>query len=236
MVILAHPIKGKQKSVDICNAFAQGAPKSLIFANVFYGVNETNRRDWEIVKRSGQDWYFVDNSYFDAVRGRQFRITKNAVQIDASCGGPTDGKRFAALGLTVKPHHPASTGYALVVEQSPSFMLDVAQAPRWLDTYAAFARSVGHEVKTRPWNRDKLKAQTTLKADLQGARYVITHSSAAAVEALLDGLSVVTSPMSAVTSIDEERKLFAMGVLADNQWTIDEIKSGKAWSWLNRER
>ncbi len=229
-MILACPVRGKQKSVDLCNAFVQGAPKSAT-GFVFYGVNETNMADWLMAQKSGHPWYYIDGSYFDCVRGKQFRVTKNRIQVDASCGGPTDGKRFAKLGLSVKPHRPMR-GYVLAVEQSPSFMRDIAKDPRWLTGLIIVAESIGHEVEIRPWARDKRKAQATLKADLQGARYVITHSSAAAVEALLEGVSVVTSLMSAVANIDEERKLFAMGVLADNQWTIGEIKSGEAWAWL----
>ncbi len=229
-MILACPVRGKQKSVDLCNAFVQGAPKGAR-GFVFYGVNDTNIGDWLIAQKSGHDWYYIDGSYFDCVRGQQFRITKNRIQVDASCGGPTDGKRFAKLGLSVKSHRPMR-GYVLAVEQSPSFMKTIANTPTWLDDRIALAESCGFAVKIRRWNSNKAKTQATLKADLQGARYVLTHSSAAAIEALLDGVTIVTSEMSAVAHIDEERKLFAMGVLADNQWSLKSIKSGEAWAWL----
>lgn len=231
-MIKAHPVAGKQKSIDLCNAFVQGAPKSAQ-GHVFYGVNESNVREWHTVKGHTRDWYYIDNSYFDAVRGQQFRITKGAIQIDASCNGPTDGKRFEALGLKVKPHREMR-GYVLVVEQSPWFMETIAGRPTWLEDRIELADHLNFPIKVRRWDRNKAKAQTTLKADLAGARYVLTHSSAAAVEAMLEGITVVVSDMSAVARVDDERRLFAMGVLADNQWTMDEIKNGKAWAWLNR--
>lgn len=191
---------------------------------------------WRRVVKSGELWFSVDNSYFDAVREQQFRITRNAFQVDAT-KHISDGDRFAALGLTIKSmRNFATPGYALAVEQSDSFMRDIAGDVWWLTERIKLAKTLATEVRLREWNRNKAAAQSTLKADLQGAKYVLTHSSAAAVEALLEGVHIVTSPMCAVASVAPTGRLAAMNVLADHQWPIDEIKQGKAWSWLNREQ
>jgi hypothetical protein len=95
-------------------------------------------------------------------------------------------------------------------------------------------------VRVRTWQRDKLLQQAGLPSALDGAYTVLTHSSAAAVTATLLGIPAVVSPMSALhnmrwsTDPHHDQRLRYMQVLADNQWTLDEIREGRAWRWLNR--
>lgn len=227
MPLMIHPVTGKQKSWDLCNAFLAGAPKNAPDAHVFYGVNDTNLTEWRRVLRGGCDYYWLDNSYFDCVRGQQFRITKNRVQHAGT--GESDGQRFKALGVKIKPARASVGGYVLVCHQSDAFMRDIAGDPNW--AWAA-VRSVEREVRHRRWQSDKLKLQATLLQDLAGAGLLVTHSSAAAVTATLEGVPTITSQMSAAYNVSNVEQW--AGVLADNQWTLDEIKSGKAWAWLNR--
>lgn len=239
-MITAHPVIGKAKSIDLCDAFIQGAPKSARGA-VFYGVNRTNMAEWERARRKG-DWYAIDNSYFDKTRGGMdlkkpgyFRVTKNAFQVRA-LDHDTDGKRFAALGIEVKPMRPWFTselGHCVAVEQSKTFMQDIARDERWLTDRIALAHRLGHPVRLRPWSGAKPEIMRTLPADLEGAKYLLTHSSAAAVEALIAGVHVIVSPMSAVVDVEPEDRLHAFGVLAANQFTLAEIRGGYAWAYLN---
>lgn len=234
-MVRMHPVIGKQKAINICRAFAEGAPKGAD-CDVFYGVNESNVKQWHEALRRGTAVY-VDNSFFDAVRGQQYRVAKNRVQIDP-CGHTSDGKRFEALGLTIKPWKPFDPTW-LAVEQSPSFMRCVAGDPHW------FVRAVddvppGHSLKLRPWSSDKLKQAATLAADLAQVSHLITHSSAAAVEAVMAGVQALVSPMSALahmicghgTSAHLDQRRQFLSVLADNMWTLDEIREGKAWARL----
>lgn len=228
------PVAGKEKAVMICRAFAEGVPRGAN-CHVFYGVNETNAEAWRQAQRSGHDWFYIDNSYFDVMRGQQYRVTKNRVQVDPA-GKVSDGKRFDALGLKIAPLKPLDSQW-LAVEQSPSFMLWVAQDRQWfLKTVENVRRDPGTHVKVRAWMRDKIKQQATLADDLKLATHLLTYSSAAAVEALLAGLTVCVSRMSALSGVpirpsdDERRRVF--GVLADNMWALDEIRAGKAWQWL----
>lgn len=220
-MIIPIPVPGKQKSLDICNAFIAGAPKSAV-GYVLYGVNESNLDAYRKAKASGLDVFVIDNSAFDCVRGVQFRVTKNRYHHDGR--GETDGKRFAALGLVIQPLRTVE-GFALMVEQSPSYMACVAGDPGWLDR---------HRLSTsvlRPWNRDKKAAAASLSFD--GVRLTITHSSAAAVESLLAGVPVLVSPMSPCYGVTMEDRLRLFGVLADNQYDLREMRSGFAWSRLN---
>jgi hypothetical protein len=240
VVIVAYPVAGKQKSIDLCVAFQHGAPPKARGA-VFYGVNSTNIDAWNRVKRRGENWYCIDNSYFDKTRGGlkkpgYFRVTRNAFQVKA-LDHATDGKRFAALEIEVKPMRDyAKPGHVVAVEQSKTFMQDIARDERWLTDRIELAHRLGFPVRVRPWSGKKPEIMRTLPADLEGAKYLLTHSSAAAVEALIVGVDVEVSSMSAVHHVEPHDRLHAFGVLADNQFNLDEIRNGKAWAWLNRDR
>lgn len=222
-MLKTHPVPGKKKSEDLCRRVAESAPPSVT-GHVFYGVKEGNFDAWKRVLASGEDYYVIDNSYFDRARGVQYRVTKNRFQHTGQ--GATTGERFRALGYTVKPQRQAAGAVRwLLVEQSPVHMRCVAQDEGWLARQQADLN--GRNARTRPWSADKPRLSTTLHEDLAWADVLVTHSSAAAVEAVIEGLPTVTSPMSAVYHM-VHRETF-LGVLADNQWTLDEITEGAIW-------
>ena len=235
MVMRAFPVVGKQKSADICNAFIAGAPKDAEGA-VFYGVNESNVHYWRRAMAAPYSVYYIDNSYFDKTRGKQYRIAKNRVQVNPT-GIASDGKRFGALSLAIAPMNAKPSDLWIVVEQSPSFMRYVANDERWLERQMADIPG-GHHVKVRRWSSDKIKQQETLPRDLATAWTLVTHSSAAAVTAALLGVPAIVSPMSAMYECrwssdplyDQRRAFF--NVLADAQFTLKEIREGVAWKWL----
>ena len=218
-----HPVPGKKKSEDLCRRVAESAPAS-VNGHVFYGVKEGNLAEWRRVLASGEDYFVVDNSFFDRARGVQYRVAKNHFQHHGH--GHTTGERFAALGYEIKP--PREPGFrVLAVEQSPVHMQCVAGDEAWL---ARRTCGVAQDVRWRRWSADKLKTQATLQADLAWCNLVVTHSSAAAIEALIEGVRVMVAPMSAahhLTDFTDRQRFF--GVLADNQWTLGEIAEGALW-------
>lgn len=195
-------------------------------AAAFYGVRPGWRHLWEQAQREGRDWYYLDNSLFDVVREQQFRVAKNAIQ--PSGAGESDGRRFAALGIEVKPMRPLGSGtHVVIAAQSPEFMSCVAGDPGWLErvTLAMRARfGAAHViVRTKPEARPLID-------DLKGARMLVTWSSAAAVTALLEGVRVGCAPQCCATHADDRERW--AGVLADSQWTLDEMRDGTAWRAL----
>lgn len=239
MALIAHPVAHKRKSLNICQAFIAGAPKTAK-GHVFYGVNESNVAAWDYAKKRGEDWYYIDNSYFDHIRGESFRVTKNRLQVKAS-EHTSDGERFKALNLEVKPYHSNPRGYWLVVEQSPSFMTVVAREPYWLEDTS---KTLGdyRPMRVRKWDNDKTELGRKLVEDLPNTWTLVTHTSAAAVTAVRLGVPVIVSEQHALAGMvcgvaeyahrDQRQQFF--GVLADNQWSLNEFREGKAWSWLNR--
>jgi len=230
-MLTAVPIPGKRKSSDLCNAFIAGAPKTAK-GRVFYGTLAGPLQVYRQSLREGIPCWLIDGSYFDSVRGQQFRVTLNTLQVLGARNRESDGKRFDALGLEIKRPQRAANGHTVVCHQSPEFMRDIACDPFWVQRHLDFLAPL--RTVQRPWLRDKAAQQATLHADLQGASLLLTHSSAAAVTALLEGVPVATSEMSAVSGCRLEDRLHFMNVLADNQFEISELKDGTAWRLLNR--
>jgi len=199
-----------------------------------------------MLKDSTRNWYYIDNPYFDATRGECFRITKNALQHSGL--GVSDCKRFNALNIKIADWHAADAGKHIVVcEQSADYMQVVAQYPGdWLDqTLRALRTATSRELRVRKWQRDKTIAANTLPVDLMGAHALVTWNSAAAITAILAGVPAIVhtpcaaSPMAGTPLDDIERlpqpegRYNWCGVLADNQFTLDEMRSGYAWEVLN---
>lgn len=238
-MLITCPVAGKEKSRRLCEAFRRGAPRDAD-GFVFYGVDSSNVLKWEYARRhdrvtGARDWFYIDNSYFDATRGWRFRVTKNRVQVDPR-HLVSDGKRFDALGINLRPFLSGSRRHAVVCPQSDSFMQHVARwpGPQWLQHHLATLSS--WDVRVRSWQRDKAKAMQSLAADLRDAAVLITHSSSAAVQAVINGVPVIVSEMSAVSCLvngDGSDRARVLSVLADHEFTLDELEDGTAWRRLN---
>lgn len=246
-MVTAYPVAGKKKSFDLCLAFIKGCGGQIAGGRlrdgpaVFYGVDQSNDSIWRDVLASGHDWYYIDNSYFDAARQQRFRVSRNRLQ--HSGWGKSNGERFRALGIPIQPWR--TTGRHIVVcPQSDAFMkLLAGRSGHWgRQTVEELQRSTGREVRLRPWLRDKGCSSATLAQDLIGAHALVTWSSAAAVTAVLAGIPVIVRasdcaarPMSG-TELEAlptpDRQTWA-GVLADNEWTVKELTDGTAWRALN---
>lgn len=244
MALTVHPIEGKEKARLICAAFAAGAPASAV-GHVFFGVNDSNLREFTQVKKRGEPWFYIDNSYHDKVRGTYFRVTRNALQHPGT--GESDGSRFKALGVPIKPWRESAGHEILVCPQSDSFMRTAAAYEGdWTKTTLDKLRSFGVDMSTvrvRPWSPDKIKLSLKLMDEIASdkLRLLVTHSSASAITAMLEGVPAIsevgaahalTGPLTR-ESVENpprpaDRERFA-SVLADAQFTLEEMKRGLAW-------
>lgn len=250
-MVIGYPIAGKQKSLVICQAFAQGCGGKVSTFSVlqhgpafFYGVNHTNVAVWRDVVRSGREFWYSDNSYFDRCRQTFFRVTRNRLQHPGV--GTSTGSRWKKLGLRVAPWRKGGR-HILVCAQSDAFMDYVIGANRdWVPrTVNAISRISDRPIRIRAWNADKRAVGETLEADLADAHVLVTWSSAAAINALLNGIPVVclgqcaAEPMSTpLLEIETPRRPDGreewVAVLADNEWTLSEFRDGTAWRELNK--
>lgn len=248
MVLTCYPVAGKKKSFDICLAFARGSGGQIAGmlregAAFFYGVDHSNVETWRRVHELGREFYYCDNAYFDSARQKFFRITRNALQ--HSGHGRSDGARLRKLQIGIKPWRAAGT-HVLVCPQSAHFMRTVIGFDGdWPElTLASLAKITDRPIRIRAWSADKRGLSTSIEQDLHGAHALVTWSSAAAVTAILAGVPAIVLGQSAAapmagTSLEQlERPPMPDGreewaaVLADNQWTLDEMRAGRAWRAL----
>lgn len=249
-MIHAYPVAGKTKSYEICEAFVQGCGGAIVTSGglrdgpaFFYGIGKGNLEIWQEVKHS-REFYYCDNSYFDCSRQEYFRITKN--QLQHSGKDVSDGKRFKQLGLEIKPWSASARGHVVICPQSDAFMHDVVgYKGNWCEKILSHLSPItSRELRIRAWNRDKTALAATLGEDLHGAFGLVTWSSAAAITALLAGIPAFCESMDCAANpmVGDllslmprcpERDVWA-GVLADNQWTLEEFRDGTAWRGLAR--
>lgn len=252
-MIYGYPIVGKKKSLHICKAFAAGCGGTVVEDNTlrdgdafFYGVDDSNAHIWRaVLSDHSRNFWYIDNAYFDKVRETYFRITRNMLQCAGV--GTSDGKRFAALDIEVKPWRNGGK-HVLICPQSNSFMrFPVGYRGDWVnDVSREIAFVSNRPICIRPWQRNKGEQARSLLADLVDAHCVVVWSSAAAITAALNGVPVIVQGQSAASAISgsvlELEKLPQpdrtswLGVLADNQWTLTEMTKGIAWRSLNQRR
>lgn len=248
-MLKAYPVVGKKKSEDMCRAFLEGAPREAV-GSVFFGVNKTNQAEWVRALKRREPFIYIDNSYFDATRGTHFRATLNALQHRGT--GASTGRRLAQIGIRLRPwiSDDDRSDTALVLEQSPDFVrvLHGYQPEPVVRRMLALARMAGLRPHLREWNPNKVKQMASFGHQLQETRRVITFSSAGAVRAAIEGVPfhVLDKACAAarfstpperlagdpVCPTDQQR-LEWLAVLADNQFTVDELRNGTAWRLLH---
>lgn len=247
--IYAYPIPGNLKSLKICQAFAQGNRDCYVVRDnslrhegdaFFYGVTFDNEHIWRSVLYDDNCvvWY-CDNAYFDCCRQQYFRITQNALQHNGM--GKSNGERFEQLRATydiqVQPWREQGE-HIVLTPQSDSFMsMPADYEGNWtVNTRRQLEAVTTRLIRVREWNREKSPSVGQLADDLQGAHALVTYTSAAAITAVMAGVPVVvhSSSVAAIMAggmLDIEHlptpdRSNWLGLLADNQFTLEEMRNG----------
>lgn len=197
-------------------------------------------------QREGRTWIYADNGYFRPMREKPsgyFRVTVNALQHTGS--GKAGPERWRRLDLKIKPWR--KTGRHIVVcppARLVAIMLEI-DADRWLaETLATLRAQSDRPVRVRAkmsWRDVKFGFFQPLASDLIDAWALVTHSSNAAVEALLAGVPVYCTGACAAARmgwadpamietpvLPDDREQWAWNVAA-NQWTLEEMRDGTCW-------
>jgi hypothetical protein len=199
---------------------------------------------WPVLRRAqeeGRDWFFGDHAYFG--RGKYFRVTKNAYQHDGQSRGVLSD-RYLRFKRPIFPWRKAGA-YVLVCPQSDVyFSLHGIDAKAWLaDVTDTLRQHTDRPIRVR-WKASR----TPIAPDLEAAWAVVVFSSAAALDALIAGVPIITlAPFAAsvrmgatdLSQIEspiypDDREPF-LHALADNQWTLAEIMRGAAWRHLHEQ-
>lgn len=257
VAVICYVDPAKRKSQLLGETFAAGSGGTVVFARTgtpllpgiafFYGAAGPLLSLWREAVQSGRTWFYADNSYFDAFRGRCFRVTANALQLSQfTTGAPPDDARFRRFPISIQPWRKNGR-HIVVVEQSAHHLGISGAGAGWLqDVCRRLRASTDRPLLIRRWTADKRVAASSLPDALRGAWALVTHTSAAANEALLAGVPVfitgrcAASPMASggIEKIEQPirpdgRERWASWLLS-NQWTLDEIRSGFSWRMLSR--
>jgi hypothetical protein len=187
----------------------------------------------------GRNWYYGDKAYFN--RGDYYRITKNAYMHD--CSGEATPKRFESLNFSVSDWQTGSE--ILLCPQSDAFYrLHGTTQAQWIaETTAELMKYTDRQIAVH-YKNTALNAEKRLKERLNNVWAVVVYTSMAGAQAVLHGVPCFATAdcVSAkfgsmdLSSIESPRKPGnreqMAWVLADNQWTFDEIRRGIAWQKL----
>jgi hypothetical protein len=243
----------------ICNG---DIPATMIPENctpVFIGVHPTTVKTLHEVRAQRRPFVTVDNGYFRPYKeGGYFRATTNALQWVASDFhgtrpgrtpvDPAIGKaRWDALGIEIEPWDPFAK------EKDKPFLIAL-QSPVWLEMMGEIADHWLKEVlwrlkdvKARAVIREKpLKggpAQPPLAEQLADCSGVIAYSSNVMLKALVAGVPVFPQAPCAASPLGKSTLWQVHNPtrpprepifhdLAANQWTVEEIASGRMWADL----
>ena len=177
----------------------------------------------------GFDYVYADHAYFK--RHQFYRLTKNAKFHTGE--GKTDGKRLKALGM--RPKKWVKGRHIVLASQSYAFF--ERQGINLFDWEQRMAFKIQKHTDRPIITRNK-KDKRSFEEDLKDAWLLVTHSSNAALDALMVGVPVIcTDPCHASSMATNgfenienphypDDRLRWAGVLADNQWTLDEIRKG----------
>jgi hypothetical protein len=200
---------------------------------------------WPVLRQAqaeGRDFYYADHAYFG--RGKYYRITKNAYQHDGV--GYSNCVRLKAFPrMAVKPWRKSGRYIVLCPNSATYFGLHGLDVERWLREVKATLRQYTDRPITTRWKFQR--HDRPIAEDLDLAWAVVVFSSASALDALAHGVPVFTlAPFAAsarmglsdLSKIEtpyypDDRQEF-LSVLADNQWTIQELLTGAAWRALQQ--
>jgi hypothetical protein len=209
--------------------------------SIIWGLIRGAPRLMQQTRVAGCDFYQIDNAYFG--RDRYFRVTKNSLQLSGIADrSPLRFKAmFGDLGLSIERWKKRRNGPIVICLSSPFLFgfygLDIRQ---WTDLVVRQIR----QISGRPILLRGKQAAQPIDQAIADAWCVVTHVSAAALDALRLGIPVVTTgecaatplatPMSEIEDprmLDGRERLFA--TLAYGQFTPQEMHAGLAWKLVS---
>lgn len=214
----------------------------------FFGCSRYTKTILKTCKGRGVDYFYCDNGYLraskrhaDQIYDGYYRVTRNAEQVSSI--HPSDGRRFRELDIELKPWRKTGRYILVAMQSSTYFNLRGYKAPElYHDLVYQICKHTDRPIIIRP--KPSLSAGgALLDGVLDDVHAVVTVSSNVAIDALIKGIPCITTWPCAGTPLSMSFDDLEDGVygdreplfnsLADNQWTLDEFRSGKCWGDLN---
>jgi len=220
-------------------AYAEDEPGTLHDIPVVWGVLRDSDRIIAQAKAQGLYFYYIDHAYFDRGHGKSYRITRNGYDAGPVRACPAD--RLSSLEVEVLPWRMG--GAEIIVCPPTEYFMKAHGCPDWLETTMTTLRaSTDRPIVIREKPQPGTEA-VSLQQALQNAHALVTHSSNVAIEAVCLGTPVFVSPASAAAPIGRtelseiESPVYPdrepwLAHLAYNQFSLEEIRNGRAWRLL----
>jgi len=204
--------------------------------------------------KKAKDFWYIDHGYIgrsepNFKHNGYFRITKNALWHNGKGDRPSDrledvlktlrssawrkatGSKHMLGSARIKPRK--KDGKNIVLIPPSKYMTSYLELEGWTnETVSKIKKHTDRPIIISS------KEKNPIYQALNEAWVVVTDHSNAAIDALMYGLPIImTNPHREYGKIEDiEDPLFDLSILNTlcyNQWTIAEIKSGKAWRELN---
>jgi hypothetical protein len=224
------------------------------YTPVVIGVHPTTVDTLHDLRRARRPYVTVDNGYFRPYReGGYFRATSNALQWVAKVeDGPRQGRyalpsevgkpRWDALGIELEPWHLDRKGKPILIAlQSPVWLEMMGELPTWLESVTKEIRAhCSNEIIVRHKPLKGSPPQPPLDEQLREVAAVVAYSSNVLLKAAIAGVPVFPTATCAATPLGKSTPWQVIDPkgpdrepifhdLAANQWTLEEIASGRMW-------
>jgi hypothetical protein len=187
---------------------------------------------FEIIKKHSLDFYYTDKAYFD--RSNYFRITRNALQLNDFSN--FNSKRFEKFKIPILPRRYGSK--ILICPQSETFFkLNGLSREDWLEnTIQEIRKYSDRPIEIR--YKERANTEAAFSEALKDIHCVVVYTSVAGVQSVLSGVPSFSTHDSAASHFSSgplanieapfiPDNIYELAcALANNQWTIDEIKQG----------
>lgn len=243
---------GSPIRLPVVSALAQGCGAQLFVPeaepvykggdSLVWGLIRGAPQIMQKTREAGRDFFQIDNAYFG--RDRYFRVTRNGLQLTQV--SEADPARYEAIfrevGYSFAPWKENRTGPIVLCPSSELlFNFYGTTVEQWLrNTAATLRRFTDRPIVLRE------KQLGGIEEAVGNAWCVVTHVSAAALDALRVGVPVITTADCAATPLAtpieqvatpligmDRAPLFA--TLAWGQFTPQEMQSGFAWEQLRKQ-
>ena len=194
------------------------------------------------------NFMYADLAYWS--RDTHYRFSVNGWSPDKYVRGGHDKSRFEKLGLTIDPWKDHGSQIIVVGSSRKAAVEHGFGYMKWERDTCNALRCRGLKIEYRPKPSDKEKTSIhgvgydlgSTKDSLFRAKAIVTHHSNMAIDALLAGVPVhcetgaaaaFSVPLDSIGEPErlEGREQFLYDV-AWLQWSLEEMRSGEAWSHL----
>ncbi len=254
---------GHRSSGIVCKALAGGLGcdiaqppwrRPLQTPAAFYGRDRGTLAIVAQCAAAGDHWLMADNGYMG--RGQYdgyYKISRDGFQCDG-VGVPDEKRLVKILGITgqefVKKWRPQTKdGHILVCPPIKGYERNhFFSTLKWLRQIKMQIKPAKRKVRVRYKPGEAQASNRSIAEDLQGCHAVVTHDSNIVVEAILAGIPAFvtgTSPAQVFGNVDvftirkprlDVDRWEWLSILANNQWTLNEIRDGMANDILSKHK